>query len=259
MADELFNLDNVSKTEMSSAPRINTAGIHSNLIPTILFREGDNKKKPGKWQAFSLTVVDEDGFEFTEMYFKPPETPEEVKADRLYPLKKYKMVERRLADIGLLDQKEEMQQLNNEFMSYLLDLGEAFGYQFNDIRTHLFKNATSFKALCEAFIAKFSPKENTRISAKFLYTNSKKAQTSELNIHGPFAKYYPYGNDFFETYYPKQPSKLQFSKYETTNGLVKMYATAGDAPKGKDTINKTEGPVREIDTKGAEIGDDTPF
>lgn len=235
----LYDFDDLPSTESTSAARIETPGITHNLKATAAHINGKYKDKETSeektWEAFELTLTDDNNLEFRETYFSPPQKVEDVK----YMQKKYGMVDGKVTELREASPQETLKILNNEFFAYLKDLGTAFGYKESDIIEHLKRNGTSFTTTSKAFIDKFKLPEAKRISAKILYNNKKKAQTSFLKIHGDWPVYHPYGNDLFDAYIPGKPTALKLNRWEETNGMVKMYTGQADAPKTGDAVDKT--------------------
>lgn len=258
--DDLYDLDNVPSTENTGPALIEKAGITHNLSVAVHLKEGDYKKedrKGEKWHGFEVVLTDPTGLQLTELYFQPPQNAEEVH-DKL-TLKKYELSEGKLVETRDQTKQEALKTLNNEFMAFLIDLGEAMGFNQKDVEQHLFKAAKEgkgFQGLCQAFIDKFKPKETTRISAKLLFENNKNKETSFLKAHGSYCVYFPYGNDLFDTYKEGRPTVLKLTKYEQENKLVKKYTGTSDAPKDAGNgITKTAGGF-----KAADLGtDDDPF
>lgn len=255
--NNLYDLDDVPSTENSSPARIDKPGITHNLKIKCEMVSGDYKneeakaKSPdGKWHGFQVTLIDPDNLEFTELYFKPVTKAEDV----MYPAKKYELVDGKNVNTRDCTQEETVKVLNNEFLAFLIDVAEAMGYKNAEIREYLYKHATSFEALCNAFLERFKPSENTRVSAKLLYNNSKTKETSYLKLHGSYPVYYPFGNDLLDIYVESRPTLLKLSLWEITNGMVKKYTNDSDAPAGDSPINS--GGAK----KSFDIGDDDlPF
>lgn len=255
----MYDLDNVPKTENSAPALIEKAGITHNLHPSICLKDGDYKdKEKGKWHGFEVTLTDPDGLQLVELYFMPPQSEAET-FDGI-KLKKYELVEGKQVETRDQTKLEVMKTLNNEFMAFLIDLGGAFGFNEKDVQEHLYsvaKKGVGFIKLSQAFIDKFKPTENTRISAKLMYENSDKKQTSYLKAHGSYNVYFPYGNDLFDVYKEGRQTLLKLSQWEVKNKLVKKYTNQSDAPK-----DQTQGVIK--DGSGFKPntnidGDDDPF
>lgn len=241
----MYDLDNVPKTENSAPALIEKAGIAHNLSVSVCLKDGDYKKedmKGKKWHGFEVTLTDPQGLQLVELYFQPPQSAEEVGT---WTPKKYELVEGKNVAIRDQSKEEAVKTLNNEFMAFLLDLGESFGFNVKDVQDHLFKavkGGGGFVKLAQAFIDKFKPTENTRISAKLLYENNAKKGTSYLKVHGGFPVYFPYGNDFFDIYKEGRQTLLKVSAWETNNKLQKQFTNQSDAPTDtKQGVIKGEG------------------
>lgn len=242
--NDLYDVDSIPSTENSSAARIEAPGIHHNLKVRFEIAEGEYKNEEakaasadGKWHGFQVTVTDSNGLELSEIYFMPPQKADDVK----FLQKKFELADGKLVETREANPTETLKILNNEFLAYLLDLGEAMGFTNNTVKEHLVRNAKGFLPLCEAFIDKFKPSENTRISAKVLYNNSKTKQTSYLKLHGPYTVYYPYGNDLFDIYKEGRPTVLKMTDWEVKNGCKKMYTNDTDRPTGDGAVQTQEG------------------
>lgn len=238
--ENLYDLGNVPKTESSAPALIDKAGIHHNLKPSICLKEGDYKAeeyKGKKWHGFELTLTNPEGLQLTELYFMPPQKEDEV-SDKI-TMKKYEVVDGKSVETRDQTKREILITLNNEFLGFLIDLGEAFGYAHKDVQDHLFKNTKKgFLGLAQAFIDKFKPSDNTRISAKLLWENNTKKETSFLKAHGTFCVYHPFGNDFFDIYKEGRQTLLKLSAWENNNKMVKKYTNTSDAPANTSGVNK---------------------
>lgn len=262
--DNLYDLEQVQKPESTVAPMIDQPGILHNLKIKFEKASGDYKdqaKNPGQWHAFKTTITDTTGLELTEVYFSPPQKVSDVDPARPYPLKKVELVDNKMAETRVCTELEELKILNNEFLSYLIDAGEAIGYSYNDVKEYLYKNAKGFEALCDAFLAKFPVSENARVSAKVLWNNNNRKQTSFLMIHGPYTRYYPWNNDLLDVWKEGKPTQLALKKTELTNGMVKKYTGLTDAPPaGGPTVAKGGAPLGGYQAAVDSIaGGDEPF
>jgi hypothetical protein len=254
----LYDLDNVPSTENSAPALIETAGILHNLKPAVALKEGEYKdKEKGKWHGFEIRLTNAEGLEFSEIYFMPPQKVEDVHENT--KIKHYELVDGKLAETRLKTPAEALRVLNNEFLSFLIDIGESFGFKHKDVEEHLFKAVKSgkgFLGLCNAFIDKFKPAETTRVSAKLLWDNNDKGQKSYLKVHGIWPVYFPYGNDFFDVYRGDNAATvLKLSAWEVNNKLKRKYTNISDAPTGEETsgVNKQGGYKKILDV------DDEPF
>jgi hypothetical protein len=230
----------VPKTENSAPALIDKAGIHHNLKASVCLKEGDYKSddmKGQKWHGFELTLTNPEGLQLIELYFMPPQKEEDV-SDKI-TMKKYELVEGKNVETRDQTKREILITLNNEFLAFLIDLGEAFGYSHKDVEDHLYKNTKKgFMGLAQAFLDKFKPAETTRISAKLLWENSTKKETSFLKAHGSFCVYSPFGNDFFDVYKEGRQTLLKLSQWEAANKTVKKYTNTSDAPSNTSGVNK---------------------
>lgn len=252
--ESLYDFDQLPATESTATAQIQTPGVIGNLkaevkIATGKFKDAD--KVEHLWKGLQLTLTDPMGLEHIETYFAPPGSAEEVK----YVQKKYEVVDGKTVETRECTPQETLKILNNEFISYLIDLGEAFGYKHDDILNTLVKNAKGFDSAAKIFIEKFKPAEARRIWAKILYNNNVKKQTSFLSIHGSYPKYYPYGNDLYDAYFEGKATVLKLNKWESTNGLTKKFTGTTDAPKqgsgAQQTVHKsgTATGVRPVSTE----------
>jgi hypothetical protein len=238
---DLFDFDNVPSTESASAPRIDTPGIHHNLRAAIELAAGEytdksdpkNEKKV-HWDALQLTLTDEDNMQHVENYFAPPSRAEDVK----YKQRLWQDVDGKKVNTREATNEETLKILNMEYIAYLLDLGTAFGYKEKDIKEVLQRSSKGgFLSMTKAFIDKFKPADNRRISAKILWNNNDTKKRSDLQIHGSWPKYSPFGADLFDVWIEGRPSELEVTAYEAKRGsLVKKYTAQGDAPKDKQTV-----------------------
>lgn len=242
-AESLYDTSSVPSTENSSPALIDKAGITHNLKVAIALKDGDYKaedKKGQKWHGFEVVLTDPDGLQITELYFQPPTCVEEVNENII--LKKYEVVDGRSVETRDQNKQEMLITLNNEFLAYLVDLGSSFGHNEKDVKEYLYKNTNKgFIGLAQAFIDKYKPTEKTRISAKLLWENNKKRETSYLKIHGSYTTYFPFGNDLFDIYTEGRPTLLKISKYEQDKKMKKLYTGTSDAPAGdsKQGVTKT--------------------
>jgi hypothetical protein len=231
--NDMYDMDSVPETTNNAPARIDKPGITHNLKIGFQLVEGDLKSeeakkesKTGKWHGFEVILTDEAGLEMREVYFSPPQSVEEVK----YLQKDYKMVDGKSVEAGEATPKRSLQILNNEFFAYLIDLGEALGCTACEIKERLKMHRTGFVPLCNGFMKEFKVAETTRVSAKILYNNNSKKETSFLKIHGSYPVYYPYGNDLFDEYKKDRPTLLKLSKWESENGMVKKFTNDSNAP-----------------------------
>lgn len=232
--DSMYDMEDLPSTINNSPARIEKPGITHNLSVKFALVDGDYKdaeakaaSPDGKWHGFEVTVTDESGLELSEVYFMPPQKVEDVK----FLQKDFQLTDGKLVEAGDASPIKSLKIVNNEFMAYLIDLGEAMGYNNNDIKEKLRKHATGFINLAKGFIDNFKPAENTRISAKILYNNNTKKETSFLKLHGPYTVYYPFGNDIFDVYAEGRPTLLKLSKWEAAQGMTKKFTNETDAPK----------------------------
>src|SRR5690606_30121507 len=122
----LYDLSSVPSTESSTPALIEKAGILHNLKPSVVLKEGDYKSedlKGKKWYGFELTLTDPNGLQLVELYFQPPQSEDEV--HEKLTLKKYELSEGKMVETRDQSKKEILITLNNEFMAFLIDLGES--------------------------------------------------------------------------------------------------------------------------------------
>ena len=221
----------MAKIKFSDAPEskpqryVQDAGIHRGFKVASIELITEKDGKPVK-NLYLKLVLQQDNLQYTHFYFQPPVQVDEVKFTR----DKYKEG----VKVGKLTPEE---QIEHEFMELFMFYEQlALAWQAPQEKRAEFRSlepepAEAFVALFNGF-KKYFPLEkygDKLIDFKTLWSNSKKNQTSRLEIPKPSSR-----DLIFCPFLKDQQSLLCFSDYEQKNCLVRAYAPK--APEGNGAV-----------------------
>lgn len=233
-----FSNDELQPEEHTGQARMREAGIVNDIqfVKAEYVREA-SKKDATKTNTFArLTFMNSAGEIHEEMLFEPEQDPLKL---TFFATKWTKDDAGRMQQNGKHSAENTIALNNLEVAHFLIDLADALGYTKEGVQK-IFSKCTSFEQTINAFIKHCPTSDKKRISVKFIWDNNPKGETSFLKIKTRFLEYYPFGADKFDVYIPGRATKLAFSEYDITKGvLIRQFAAKkANAPDGKAPVNK---------------------